>query len=131
MKIIDQYVLVPVERYNHWKQLINQQNLNTKSEISNLKEQDNKAEQKEEGTLQQTEKSELLGQVGSGKTDKAAQKNTVAVELRQSDSIGQVKKLPLKQPTRKRKISHIRVPPPPPGIPNKVKQIDFKWIKLF
>lgn len=140
MKIVDKFVLVPVERYDR---LIKNNNENipdfsqagkgdTIEEKNNLSPNPaftgiNKTETNSENSL----KNPILQDSINKRKVKDLNPSTETSNLTQIP-----KKTPInpisKQKKKKKILSVIRkLRPPPPGIPNKVKAIDFKWLSPF
>lgn len=106
MKYTDKFVLVPVERYDH----LMKENASRKN-------------------VENSKKEPPSHQKGGGRDidEEEIKKNPTKV-----DKVEEVTADKKDTPLKKGEEQFIKkIPAPPPGIPNKIKKEDFKWIVLF
>ena len=108
MKAIDKLVLIPIERY---ERLLKAQNSDNKKELVG---------EKESFPSEKGGKENEVGEAGIGEEKLKASESEPKASLGENTE----KKLPHKE-SRKRKV-----PPPPPGVPNKPQKSHFKWMML-
>lgn len=115
MKFTDKFVLVPIERYNQL----------TKGRGKT------KRETEEADTRDETIKIEGIPRV-QGKTAPEGQ-DTLKLKKQTGTGKQHIKNKRQISITKKKTEIHRtqKIPPPPPGIPNRIKNIDFRWLKLF
>lgn len=106
MKHTDKFVLVPIERY---ERLIRGNS-------------SNKNEGKHEEEVR-------LHQKGEGGENKGEDLKEDFSKINKLEGVGEDKKVIENRENKKE--ADKKVPAPPPGIPNKIKKEDFKWMVLF
>ena len=108
MKAIDKLVLIPIERY---ERLLKAQKSDNKKEL---------VVEKETSPSEKGVKENEVGEAGVGGEKLKVSENEPKASLGENTE----KKLSHKE-GRKRKV-----PPPPPGVPNKPQESHFKWMIL-
>lgn len=118
MKFTDKFVLVPIERYERLKNSQIEEPLQ-KDKETKVKNTQNGGQIKEE--KDQTEE-EIISEVVSPETNSFQIKDNTksVVEPKQENSFKNFKKEKTKR----------KLPRPPPGIPARIKEIDFHWVNL-
>lgn len=115
MKFTDKFVLLPIERYER----LMKSNCFEGDKTKEIKENELRLQQEGGGKEKQdTEEKEDI----KSKRDKFDEnKDSKAEEVEEEKT----------QESEGEKDYTTKIPPPPPGIPNKIKKEDFKWIVLF
>lgn len=119
MKFTDKFVLVPIERYHR---LMNVQDADKKKVTNKITEKQQKGGNKlEVGEVEERE--------GGGKKE-GGEKGRVEEEETGEGEEGEEEKEGNFSSAGEKIKSYHKFPLPPPGTPNKVKSIDFKWFPL-
>jgi hypothetical protein len=141
MKFVDKYALIPIDRYNHWiKQLNINEEKGTSEKQTGSGEKDIQEENlpfKEQPDIDSKDTTDIRNidkfekQTVQDLSSKTQVQGTTDFK-EQPELPNHSKDNKLKNKIKKsRKKKNYKVPPLPPGIPNKPSKTPLRWVSLF